>query len=91
MYILDVKGKPLKVKRQENALKRGEKSDNYLIHVCSLLWSLENQEKVEKSRALSHHCISCKSRLTKMIVLPLWGSRGEWGERKCEWKEAAYD
>ena len=42
-------------RKNKNRLKRGEKSDTYMTHVCSPLQSIENRERVEKTGAFSQH------------------------------------
>ena len=43
--------------KTKNWLKRGERSNNtYLTHVCSLPWSLDMLEIVDKTRAFCKNC-----------------------------------
>ena len=81
MHIIEVKGKPGKMKRQKKKLKRGERTDTYLMLVCRLLQSIERLERIyKKTRAFSQHVafISCRSRLTIMLAGTARGS-GEKG------------
>ena len=51
----NVNGK-LERENKKKWLNRGEKSDIYLTHVCSLLQSVENLKKIEKTGAFCQHC-----------------------------------
>ena len=48
IHIINVKGQSGKVKK---LLKRRERNNTYLTHVCRLLWSIECLEKIKTNRS----------------------------------------
>ena len=51
--IVNVKGKPWKGEKTKSNMKRGEKSNTYLTHVCILLQNVESLERMEKNGSFS--------------------------------------
>ena len=45
IFLINVKGKPGKVKKTKNRLKGEGRSGTYLTHVCRLPWSIEYVER----------------------------------------------
>ena len=63
----------------KNRLKRGERSNTYLTHVCKLPWSVQSLERIDKKLELSVNTVAficCRSRLTITLA---GAARGKWG------------
>jgi len=72
-------------------LKREEKSDTYLIHICRLPQSVKSLERPYEKLELSDNTvafISCRSRLAIMLADV---ARGQWGKGKLGVAEAGFD
>ena len=70
-----------------NRLKRVERNDTYLNHVCRLPLSIVSLERIDKKPKLSANTatfISCRSRLNIMLAGAAVGSeeKGRGGEKK---------
>ena len=49
------KRKSGKVQRQKNRIKRAERSNTFLTHVCNLPQSIKSQERVDNNRVFSQY------------------------------------
>ena len=68
--------------KKKNKLKRGQKCDIYLTHVCRQPWSVERSERTQRKQELSANTVaftSCRSRLTIMLACAGRGEKGSGG------------